>query len=344
MANEPTQPKSNIGNIDHSNQSPSSSVKKWDIQKAILAFVFGVLAIIVGGVLLGLYNNRIRTMSCYTSTNNSIISRPDLGEKKIEVLVDGKPIENFSTISLYLVNDTDIDYEKLKFKVTFIPAVDGLPIRLLRTDVNPVSPSFAEIDPPIMPVITEFRCQYEIGVANRGRPAFYATYIFDAQVAPKIAVAVEQKGLEVSLQELSRNQTGRGMLAEYVISSLVAVMLCAAFAFGRGYFRNQAKLAKLDAECNDAKRSEAAWRLQAESLLRVSVDAERREELLNEELRSEKQMASELQNTQATSLRLQSENASLNAQLTSLANEKISLEKRLDEAISLLRTAGNREG
>lgn len=152
------------------------------------------------------HNRQTQALDYYVVSTPSLIQRPNLGDKPLSVTVDGRPVSNLSTATLYLVNRSREDYENVPVEVSFSTS-DGSPVELVRESVWPdrVSPTTA---PTTVPAGRVTR-RYVLGVANRQRAndtVLTVEYVFASEKVPNIGVYVEKKGLVAEQQQLLRKE------------------------------------------------------------------------------------------------------------------------------------------
>lgn len=145
-----------------------------------------------------LWTSRLRVIHYYVAVSPAIITKPELGDGRVEVLVDGAAVDNISTARVELFNRTDQDFVDVPVTISFAPT-DGGPAAMLRSVVRP------RADAPVIDVATEVdslgvtHFKYSIVVANRSEdPVMQVEYSLKGSEVPEIAVAVPLKGVRVS--------------------------------------------------------------------------------------------------------------------------------------------------
>lgn len=149
---------------------------------------------LVGGILFSRYNSRLQYLDYLVSQSGGIFKRPELGGRQLQITVDGKPVGNVSTTSVYVYNNSSQDYENVPLIVK-LKSKDGKPLSLLfsRSTFDPVQKGSTQ---PAGDGTLSMR--YEVPVANRvDNHIFGATYTVEGEDAPEIAVGVEKKGVEI---------------------------------------------------------------------------------------------------------------------------------------------------
>ena len=204
-----------------------------------------LVAVIPGVILVGITlavdrkvmsdENRIRELEYKLTPVNGIINKPDLGSRELDILLDGNPIENISTLQVSLYNRTNRDYEDVLVYVELhYPTHDQVevitdsyrsPIGLPRESVQ----RLPETSDPSTPGARRFG--YAFTTINRSpdqyTPVFELSFLVLGTNAPEASVEVQKAGLmakQYSYPEAS-------LVSVVVASSLIAALYIGLFVY-----------------------------------------------------------------------------------------------------------------
>lgn len=141
----------------------------------------------------------MRELTYSVASSPSLFRKPDLQGKSLHIAIDGKPVDNVSTVSVYLFNKSDLDYEDVAVEVAFT-GKDGQRPKLLQDKATtppsptPILPITPQTQPATGPA-SSVRIEYNLKVVNRTNPVFLGEYIFEGAESPHAVVAVKKKGL-----------------------------------------------------------------------------------------------------------------------------------------------------
>lgn len=213
----------------------SKSAKKnpfYERHKEALSAVIGAL---LGGVLtfaLYAYQNRLAVIEFIVAKTPAVIQRPELGGKDFKVTIGGQQVENISTVTVYVFNRSNQDFEDVPIVIT----ASGNPRpNLISSHVGLPSEAYTEIQQPGKLGSDEQKVGYQLKVANRStQSVFRADLVFDGAVPPTISVDVLKKGIET--RELDPSVLNKADGSWSPITSGIAWGLgfaAAFFTFGR---------------------------------------------------------------------------------------------------------------
>lgn len=143
------------------------------------------------------WSNRTRILT-YSVSPSTLLQKPDLGSKRINITVDDKPIESLSAVTVYITNSTDQDYEDVVLSVEF--QSDGGEEPKLLDPVTKRATQEYEVLGTEETGNNNIRFVYKVRVFNRGRQARF-DYKFEGP-SPKATVKVNKKGLEAEYKEI----------------------------------------------------------------------------------------------------------------------------------------------
>lgn len=142
------------------------------------------------------YTSRLRVIRYAPVVSPALLTKPDLGGKQLQLTLDGKPIDNLSSVTIHLFND-DEDLEKLPIYVAF-PPVDGQQPKLIYARPKLASEAYKEI-----PAAADgsVKVGYEIVVLNRNT-TFQIDCLFEGEHPPTPTVYTLTKGVKTELTTL----------------------------------------------------------------------------------------------------------------------------------------------
>jgi len=190
-------------------------------------WIFALIPLLGGGVagagatyLLTQYSQRIQVLTYYCRAQSGIIAKPDIGARNLKIIIDDKPVENISTVSISFLNGSDIDFEDVPCIVSFKSANGKQPLLIASVPRTPQI-NFTEFKPPPgRDASLDFG--YNIQVVNRSEePFFQVDYTFEGAVAPAAEVSVNKKGVQISSADQSN--TSKADIAWLGLASGAAV-------------------------------------------------------------------------------------------------------------------------
>ena len=186
--------------------------------KGILVQITVNIVILILGALLGFYvqgirsdaederANKIRDLEYRVSKQPAIIL-PSVRGKKLEVLLDKKPVESISQITVRIYNNSDRDFEGVPIYITLKPTT-GTNLQIVgESAVGPNEfPDAATPMANLSPTSdsTEKRFGYLVGTLNRSNyvePQFSVTYVILGKDFPSVDIQTNKKG--VNLRDFS---------------------------------------------------------------------------------------------------------------------------------------------
>lgn len=142
------------------------------------------------------YDSRIRELSYSIQSSSGIIDAPSLKGRKVDVSVDGRKIENISSVRVLLFNLTDRDYENLPLFVDFT-AEAGRPELLGVQMATP--PETYQIVSENVSSDVGLSFAYTLPVVNRSnRAVFQAEFYFEGPVAPNASFRGNLSGVKLA--------------------------------------------------------------------------------------------------------------------------------------------------
>lgn len=145
------------------------------------------------------FNNRLRTLDYGVVNNPALLKKPETGAAKVTLQVDGKPVENVSTVSVFVFNRTDTDYENIPLHISLASPDGSPPPEILSMNVTAGTAS------------TEITSNqdFKLGIANRSdKPIVQVDYLFAVANPPEVTAHVEKKGLELQRRNLVNKSEG----------------------------------------------------------------------------------------------------------------------------------------
>lgn len=179
------------------------------------------LVVLIVGTFIGVVveqnrsesEGRLRYLDREIRMSKSILSRPAIYKKKLELLIDGKSIDDISSVEVKLYNYSDLDYEKVPIYNELTPTSEE-PITILSesvTGANQLQEGVSPLDSVHRSTIPgAVRFGYKINALNRSSDfnySFAATYFVLRSSPPEPKVAINKKGLD--LREFSYNHAFR---------------------------------------------------------------------------------------------------------------------------------------
>jgi hypothetical protein len=196
-----------------------------DITKMALNSVFSLLTGALLAIVVQGWNtqaaSQVRYLDYIVNYRPGILTRPDIHGRKIEILLDQKPIENLSEVEVSVYNFSDRDYEDVDFYVDLVPA--GGPVEVLAQDVVGARGRYETVEPlrDVVPDPGELRYGYRVKTLNRSGfdvPAFQARYLTLGGTSPRARVEAIKTGVEL-------RPFFEGMRNPFPWSSLGAILL-----------------------------------------------------------------------------------------------------------------------
>ena len=169
------------------------------------------LAVLVAGAFVGVIveqkrgkeETKIRYLDYDISYRRQVIDRPTIAGRKLEVFLDGKPIEHLSQVWVSIYNYSDQNYEKVPVFIELSPKTDD-PLQIIAEDwVGPGgAPELVEhadvVHKPSVPGGSRYG--YSLHVANKSAPfsdpVFRVSYLLLGKTEPKVDVAIRKPGLQ----------------------------------------------------------------------------------------------------------------------------------------------------
>lgn len=207
--------------------------------KKIFAQILASVVILVIGTLVGGFvekhrteaQGKIRFLDVAISKGKSILSRPTIPGKNIEIMLEGKPIGNLSEVTLGIYNFTDRDYSEVLVYIELIPqggttldvvGQQAVGENNLPEAVEPIS----NVSPSNIKGASRYG--YKIRNVNRtgeliGGASFQVRFLLLGDEVPEVKVAIDKVGLK--LQEFSYQRSAKGTLA--LIRVVIAISFIA---------------------------------------------------------------------------------------------------------------------
>ena len=111
-------------------------------------------------------SNKKRYIDCWKNVSYSNINKSDLVEKNIQILINGKPVNNLSSIDVKLYNFSDKNFADIPVYIELIPA-KGDSLQLIEEDVDGIGKNIESMSADsIHPIIGGFKFAYLIKAAN----------------------------------------------------------------------------------------------------------------------------------------------------------------------------------
>lgn len=202
----------------------------------------GIVVLVVGtfvGTVVEKYRSesegRIRYLDKEVSKRKSILSRPRIPGKNLQVILDGNPIENLSQVTISIFNYSDKDYSQVPVYVELIPSSDK-PIQIIgerAVGANDLPEAVASIKNVKSSEVTGgLRYGYEIKNVNRTHDfdfkyAFHVSYLLLGEELPNIKVNTDSKGLR--LRDFSYGHLYRDSWVEISLTILIPIFGVAAY-------------------------------------------------------------------------------------------------------------------
>lgn len=186
-----------------------TSLKAW----AVLLPIVTTALSISGTYYVTQYSNRLRTLNYNTQSISGIIPKVELGGKEFQITVDGKRVDNISTVTVALFNLSDRDIDDIPVVVTFEPDGSDQRPELIQAKPRTSEHTFVELPPPTTKAMGKrLDFAYNIPVANRSTTAFFQVdYTFAGPKAPKPILTINKKGVASEFLELSRPTDGESI-------------------------------------------------------------------------------------------------------------------------------------
>jgi hypothetical protein len=250
----------------------------WVIEKLGFPVLVAILASVITFLWMQ-YNGRVRSLSYTVTTASGLFQRPQLPGKEIKLLVDGRPVENISTISLALFNLTDQDYDNVPLVVTFVNEDGTQPRPIFASAIS--WPDGLVQSPQTQPTsapATSLRYQYTLDVVNRGdKSVWMGTYTFEGNKAPTLRLGILKKGLTAKVVEVGGKETPTSLIPPWE-TVLICIGAVAFYHFIQRMFRAvDRKLAQVIAE-NRKARAESVTRLAEQAMAKAVTAGDRTQE------------------------------------------------------------------
>jgi hypothetical protein len=194
-------------------------LKRWVNRRTVFSNFLMPLAVLLIGHVSGRgcesYENRIQTLNYSFVSFPATIRKPELGGRDFKITIDGKPVENVSTVSIYLFNTTGRDYEDVPISITFRGPDQSKPVLIRdRPDLKPEQYERRQLDAAAP---NELRLGYDLRVVNRSdKQVFQCDFTFEGATVPEVSVDISKKGVEaqhVDFAELRRaDDPSRGIV------------------------------------------------------------------------------------------------------------------------------------
>jgi len=163
---------------------------RFDWSKLII-ILFTAIASAAIGYGFNLYSGRMRVMKYTLSSSSGIIQKPEIVGKTLAVTLDGKPIENLSSIAVFIMS-TDQDLVDVPIYLRFA-AIDGHKPKLLQV-IPKLAHEWWEEIPVTDAGDNALRYGFKIKVWNRNQVVQFDT-LFEGDKAPQVIVDTMQKGV-----------------------------------------------------------------------------------------------------------------------------------------------------
>jgi hypothetical protein len=189
-------------------ESDKKAEPSWWVTKLAIPIGLAFLSAFVGVTVtlsLAHYSSRHRELMYSVSSNSGLLRRPEIPGKTVKVLIDDKPVDNISMVTITFFNTTDQDYTNLKYDVVFEEKGDNTVKEFVPPDVRSniyglaPSPGTHEADLSVSSH-RALRYSYVLPVANRRKDElFKVTYMFEGAEAPVPKLVIPQLGVEPKL-------------------------------------------------------------------------------------------------------------------------------------------------
>jgi len=174
--------------------SQQEEEKRKERQLKIWSLVVPFFTLLLGtaiGYGLNQYSNRLRVLEYYVSSTPSLFPRPDLVGKKLVVTLDNRPVDNFSSATVFVVG-SDQDLVNVPVYLRFSP-VDGQPPNLIQVTTTLTPERYRETPLPDTGD-GSIRRGYVIDVWNRGTVVRFDC-LFEGTKPPEVSVETMAKGV-----------------------------------------------------------------------------------------------------------------------------------------------------
>ncbi|HEY0009880.1 MAG TPA: hypothetical protein VGB55_14220 [Tepidisphaeraceae bacterium] len=149
------------------------------------------------------YKSQLALFYWSNRTAANVINKPELGGKDFRISIDGKPVDNIATVTVYVFNTSGQDFEDVPVAVTFTMP-DGTVPKLI-SDKLSLKPEQYELQNLNSNNPKELRIGYLLKVANRRDTSiFEATYIMEGGTPPTVNVDLNKKGIRSQFIESNR--------------------------------------------------------------------------------------------------------------------------------------------
>lgn len=177
-------------------------MKAKDIFLNILFLVIGAILTFIVTKQLSIDNNKLRYFDMKVN-QRAFIGKPTNIDKKLEVLLDGKPISNLREVSIELFNLMDVDFGNIPVYI-IITDKKGDSLKVIQSEIYGENKSYDKIKdiPKIKPThkVESKKFGYMISTANRAdidNPFFVASYYLASDSEIDVNLDVDLKGVKV---------------------------------------------------------------------------------------------------------------------------------------------------
>lgn len=166
--------------------------------KVLLQFFLSIAVLVVGtvvGIYVEKYNQeesgKIRYLD-YKINTSSLLNKPVIQGKTLDVLLDGKPIKKLSQLEISIYNNSDRDYENVPLFLELTPE-EGESFSLVATEAvgaGSIPETIEAVNVQPSKVVGSYRTGYTIKTVNRTSdresPEFFATFLITGDLPNKL--------------------------------------------------------------------------------------------------------------------------------------------------------------
>lgn len=178
-------------------------------KKILIQIFVGIVMLVAGSVTGWLIKKdqdkrarEIRYVDLETNINTNIIGRPAEIEQKLEIMLDGKPINNLTQVEVKVFNLNDQDFKNIPIYIELTPE-EGDSLNIISTDVSGSNSTRELIEENHQVAAPKglggFRYGYNIKIANRSdeSPIYYGSFLIQGTKNIEIEVEVAKAGIEL---------------------------------------------------------------------------------------------------------------------------------------------------
>jgi hypothetical protein len=204
---------------------------EWLSPMVLSGILCALIGVIGGGVAtywLTERENQMRWLEYVVLPESGVIKKPELqGGKDLKVTLDNKPINNISTVTLYVFDRTGRSYKDVPINITISPN-NGKAPALIQTK-RMMAPEI--YDEKQLPGLDDgsITYQYTIHVINPTNEAsLQVGYVFEGDQAPSVKADVRYPGLGITPRQIIQHAE---VPIGQMIVTVVGLIVCGATAF-----------------------------------------------------------------------------------------------------------------